>query len=363
MHRNASAHAAAAGSAADFAAAVDHLLEKTETLIEVRHSTQVESGALKQLLAMMARKIQLQEHTIDRQSDAIAALQAEVARLRVDGEVAQNVLVEVRKVSRDVDEQRATLNRQSQAVQSMREEHETMHYDIARAVAAAADASAAVATAHRPPPPPQVTAFDIPRTTFAAATATPQRRPFFAAASLRATAAGEPEGGAAEYTPEPEADHTTYQRRHTSAAYNVAMTPPPENQVAPIGAPPPPPPHLTPNATARSRSHVDDSVSRYVLAKPPSSQRPLAGIDLTDTLTGAKISAVKPGGPGHIAGLQIGDTVVRFNGKDVKSKHDFVSVLNRCVPGQCVDVAHRKEGHAIVVTKVVLGAATTPLKA
>jgi S1-C subfamily serine protease len=90
--------------------------------------------------------------------------------------------------------------------------------------------------------------------------------------------------------------------------------------------------------------------------------RPLAGLDLTDTVAGPKVTALKIGGPGAAAGLKVGDTIIRLNGKEVRSKHDFVGALSRCVPGQCVDVAHRKDGHAVVVAKLYLGSAAVGMR-
>lgn len=90
----------------------------------------------------------------------------------------------------------------------------------------------------------------------------------------------------------------------------------------------------------------------------------MAGLELSETPQGMKVTAVKPGGPAHAAGIVTGEFVLRVNGKDIRSKAEFISVLDMCVPGQCIDIVHRKENQPTRTAKIFLASApATPHKA
>lgn len=283
----------------EFADAVDGLLSRTENVIEVRHTSTVEATALKQLLSMMARKVQLQDHAIESQDRELRTLRAEVKRLRTETEGMTGIRNDVRKVHLEVEEQGAVLKRQQHALEMLRSEHDDMHVDIARALHSSERGAAAPSSS--------------------GSRVRPRHDEDF----------GYDNSDASLLAPLP-------QERHRDP--DEAYTPPPPLNTAPIGAP-------APDAHGTSSPRV------------PPSQRPLAGLELMDTTAGPKVSAVKPGGPAHAAGINVGDLIVRIAGKDVRCKRDFVVSLERCVPGQCVDVAFRRDGHAVTVTKVFLGGA------
>ena len=63
-----------------------------------------------------------------------------------------------------------------------------------------------------------------------------------------------------------------------------------------------------------------------------------------DSVQGAAVAEVIPGGPADQAGIQAGDVVVEFNGEKVKNSHAFPSMVARLQPGAVVPVVFLHEG-------------------
>ncbi|CAE7824045.1 unnamed protein product, partial [Symbiodinium sp. CCMP2456] len=120
-----------------FSTAVDTLLDRTENVIQVHHTTTVDADALKELISMMAWKIQLQDHELERQGEALRALGSEVQRLRTEADASAGLRNDVRRLHQETEELKSTVARQASALDALRHEHDDMHLDISRAVAGA----------------------------------------------------------------------------------------------------------------------------------------------------------------------------------------------------------------------------------
>ena len=83
----------------------------------------------------------------------------------------------------------------------------------------------------------------------------------------------------------------------------------------------------------------------------------MAGLELTDTTTGARVTAVKPGGPADNARIEVGEYILKANTREVHRKSDFVGFLKECNPGQCVTLVHRREGQPSKTSKMFVGLA------
>lgn len=75
--------------------------------------------------------------------------------------------------------------------------------------------------------------------------------------------------------------------------------------------------------------------------------------DMTGEVQGVRFSDVRPNSPAAKAGLKGGDTLVRFDGFDVKTLEDFTYMLRTHKPGQTVDVTVLRDGKPLTV-KVTL---------
>lgn len=282
-------------NAPDFSSAVDDLLSRTENIIQVHHTTQVEAASLKQLLQMMARKIQLQELESERSNESISQLQQEVQQLRAqrdsDHDQVSSMKLELRRLMNDADNKAVMLKQQAAVIEHLRRDNQDLQLEVSR-------------VSHHQPLAPQSSSLTLSSVAPSLPLEEGRRSP--------------PRRFAQTYVdPTPQ-----------------ALQPP---SVA-IGAPAPAP---------------GSGPTQWSAA----GQRPLAGLELVDSQSGMRISAIKPNGPAHAAGLMIGDMVVRVNNHDIKSKKDFLSMLENCAPGQCIDIAFRREGLGNRVTKLYLGAA------
>ena len=81
--------------------------------------------------------------------------------------------------------------------------------------------------------------------------------------------------------------------------------------------------------------------------------------DIAETLgvkenTGALISSVTPEGPAAKAGIEAGDVVVRFDGKDVSTMRGLPRIVSQAPVGKTVDVEILRKGQKKIV-KVVIG--------
>jgi hypothetical protein len=283
----------------DFAATVDTVLRASPNVAD-------DGAALSQLLRMMARKVQLQEYHIAQQGDAILALSAELLAVK---DAARAAAAERDAAVVPVDD----------VAHAQLLEHRAMLLRLD------GDVDALKAQADAPRSPPRIQHDERPAVTV---TTTP----------ARGTAA--PHAGASTQrtaTPERAVQHMIARDAENVVTFSPSFSP----AMTPIGAPPP--------QKVRDGAAVD-----------PTAPRPLAGIELIDTPQGPRVSAMKPGGPAQSAGLEIGDHVLRLNGHDVRQKSDFVNSLARCVAGQCVDVAYRRNHRAVSSVKVYLGAAAMP---
>jgi len=70
---------------------------------------------------------------------------------------------------------------------------------------------------------------------------------------------------------------------------------------------------------------------------------------------GVAISGVSPGSPAEKAGMQKGDAIVAFAGREIRTIYDYTQALSERRPGDEVEVVVRRAG-AEVVLRVVLGA-------
>lgn len=92
----------------------------------------------------------------------------------------------------------------------------------------------------------------------------------------------------------------------------------------------------------------------------PTSRKATIGLELCDALpdtNGLKVVAVKEGGAGDLAGIDIGDTLLQVDGIAVNTRDEFREVMRNCVPGtELVLQVFRVESEQPEVMTVVLQA-------
>jgi hypothetical protein len=77
--------------------------------------------------------------------------------------------------------------------------------------------------------------------------------------------------------------------------------------------------------------------------------------DYSENVDGLKISGVSKDGPAEKAGLQGGDIIVSFSGKEITNIYDYTYALQDATPGDVVDVVVLRNGERLTF-KVELGA-------
>lgn len=307
----------------DFSSAVDQLLGRTENIIQVTQTTHIEAATLKQLLQMLSRKIQLQQMEMEKQAQVIDELRQEVYGMSAKVDGLQSARTEARRWQADAERADAERRQQARVVEQLRNEVEDLRVEMLRFASqsrAAAHGRSAVSSAGNPP---LSDANNIVAVAGGSRATTPVSSSRGVAGSGGSTSRAAPPPGAMEGMLSPS--------RGTATGQSLSS--------APIGAPP---------------------ASFPPSAAPVTSQssRPVAGFELTETPTGVRVSALKTGGAAEEAGLLVGDTILRTNGTEIRSKSDFITVLERSVPGQCLDVAYRRDGaSAMRIAKMYLGVA------
>jgi hypothetical protein len=68
---------------------------------------------------------------------------------------------------------------------------------------------------------------------------------------------------------------------------------------------------------------------------------------------GLRLSGVRAGGPAETAGLQAGDVVIEFGGKEVLNIYDYTYALREHAPGDTVLIKVRREGETLEITAVL----------
>ncbi|WP_428150590.1 Do family serine endopeptidase [Brevundimonas sp.] len=74
------------------------------------------------------------------------------------------------------------------------------------------------------------------------------------------------------------------------------------------------------------------------------SEEQRAGSDLPEGTEGAYVADVTPGGPGERGGLRAGDTVVRLNGRDIKTSTELTRHVGQAAPGDELRLEIYREG-------------------
>lgn len=257
---------------------VETLLESTESLIRLQHSTLIDATALKDLLRLLASKVESQEEMIIRQRIAIEELTTEVQRLKSRDEEFEHVRKSVTSLENTSESLVAQQQVQSQDNIRFARDLEAAKLDLLR--------------------------LGRPLTASAATAAPPS-----AIATLP----------------------------HNERS-DIVMFNPEVNKTTPIGAPAP------------------------TSSSPSDHPRVMAGMELTESIQGMRVTAVKPGGPAQLGGITVGEVVLRVNGKDIRSKASFLAAIDGCVPGQGVDVVHRKDANPVKTTRIFLAPAAVPKK-
>ena len=72
--------------------------------------------------------------------------------------------------------------------------------------------------------------------------------------------------------------------------------------------------------------------------------------DMVPTDFGLRLSGVREGSPAHKAGLQKGDVVVEFGGKEVGDIYAYTYALRDHAPGDKVDIVVLRNGERVTVT-------------
>ncbi len=85
----------------------------------------------------------------------------------------------------------------------------------------------------------------------------------------------------------------------------------------------------------------------------------VAGQD-ADNNAGALVTVVTSGGPAEQAGIQVGDIITALNGYAVCNGADFMHALDRCEPGQTVEVSLIRDGTEKTVSVTLAEAVEDP---
>lgn len=72
--------------------------------------------------------------------------------------------------------------------------------------------------------------------------------------------------------------------------------------------------------------------------------------DFGDQENGVKLAGVRPESPADKAGIQGGDVVVRFDGREIGDLYDYTDALRAHEPGDTVDIVVLREGKEVTVT-------------
>jgi serine protease Do len=67
-------------------------------------------------------------------------------------------------------------------------------------------------------------------------------------------------------------------------------------------------------------------------------------------VAGMKLTAVRPGSPGDVAGLKAGDVIVELGGVAVKDLYSYSDALYSHQPGDVVEIVVLREGKRVVVS-------------
>jgi serine protease DegS len=65
------------------------------------------------------------------------------------------------------------------------------------------------------------------------------------------------------------------------------------------------------------------------------------------------ITGLYPGGPGHRAGLEVGDVLVKLNGREIIDGRRVISMIANAVPGSKLDFEILRRGQSLTVTAEV----------
>eukprot|EP01061_Rhynchopus_euleeides_P006517 TRINITY_DN1555_c0_g1_i1.p1 TRINITY_DN1555_c0_g1~~TRINITY_DN1555_c0_g1_i1.p1 ORF type:complete len:316 (+),score=77.06 TRINITY_DN1555_c0_g1_i1:96-1043(+) len=118
------------------------------------------------------------------------------------------------------------------------------------------------------------------------------------------------------------------------------------------GAPTPPSSHTHTHAAKHSTGF---SGSRTDTRDPSPAGRPMAGLEIIDSIpgsadplasSGVRVLAVRPDGPAAMGGVRNGDCIVALNDQPVQTRSDLKAVMSACRPNDLVHVELLREGVA-----------------
>jgi peptidase M28-like protein/PDZ domain-containing protein len=93
---------------------------------------------------------------------------------------------------------------------------------------------------------------------------------------------------------------------------------------------------------------------RPTLAQSGRSSASLGTIpDMSDSPGGVRITGVRSGGPGELAGLQGGDIIIKIGDKAIANLYDMTDALNSHQPGDTVQVVLKRGDQQLTVTAVL----------
>jgi predicted metalloprotease with PDZ domain len=277
----------------DFSRTIDEVLNSSDDrLLGFRIVPQTDTTGLRDLLRAMANKIQLQELELEQQAESILSLKEELRMMRRGEAEGSSVANELRKLNADVE---ALFNHQrmvGQRVERLQSSHADLQTEVARL---------------RYQPVPNSQALDAHN----GMTGQPTH-------SVKANA-----------THTPAKSRNAWENEDLNSLATLTFVP--NASPVPVGVP------NDSNSTGHSVGN-----------------RAIAGLELNDTAKGAKVTAVKHQGPAYLAGIEVGDIVTRVGNREIHRKVDFVNILQECLPGQCVNIAIRKENGSGKTVKMYL---------
>ena len=308
----------------DFAASVDAMLA-SDPLVRVKFGpAMVDASGLNQLLQAMARKIELQELEMARQRDIIEGLLQDVVRLRSASEDSLSLRRDMKRMSNEVESLQVQHRMNNQRFERMRNELDDIHHEAKqRALGAGAKSCERTIDSSTPPlraggvvPPLNSRIFSSTRHADAESLS-PQNIVTFSPP--------QPQGTAPTEAPLP----------HQRILVSTPLKPAPGCLT--------PRSKEAPEEEARRPPYAENEL-QHSPRGVPNYQHPVAGLDLHESPSGLVVTAVKPGGPGYLAGVDANDVILAVDGREVPSNAEWLRLLNDHNIGDSIDLTTVRDG-------------------
>eukprot|EP01010_Urceolus_cornutus_P001951 NODE_252_length_1921_cov_158.105769_g202_i0.p1 GENE.NODE_252_length_1921_cov_158.105769_g202_i0~~NODE_252_length_1921_cov_158.105769_g202_i0.p1 ORF type:complete len:558 (-),score=157.10 NODE_252_length_1921_cov_158.105769_g202_i0:154-1827(-) len=146
-------------------------------------------------------------------------------------------------------------------------------------------------------------------------------------------------------------------------------SPTPDGFMTPASVASPEPSPRSALSSPRSARSTSPPPKKTPGAVPPAAARPVLGLEVTFVTEGSSdkatntVAQLKAGGPAEKAGLKVGDTIVKWNGKEVPDRTTFDGLAAKVKPAEKIQMDITRDGKPHTVAIVASsGSATTGQK-